>query len=142
VRALFDVNVLIALFDPAHVHHESAHAWWKANQSSGWATCPLTENGFVRVLSQPKYPNAISPSEAVTRLRESIDRGGHEFWTDDVTLRDAALFQFEHILGHRQITDVYLLALAVRNSGRVVTFDRGLPISAVQGATKAHKAVP
>jgi predicted nucleic acid-binding protein len=50
VRALFDVNVLIALFDPAHVHHESAHAWWKANQSSGWATCPLTENGFVRVL--------------------------------------------------------------------------------------------
>ena len=68
MRALFDVNVLIARFDPAHVHHERAHRWWKLNKTSGWASCPLTENGFVRILSQPKYPNTIPTRDALRRL--------------------------------------------------------------------------
>ncbi len=141
MRALFDVNALIALFDPAHVQHESAHAWWKENAAAGRASCPLTENGFVRILSQPKYPNAVSAQDAIRRLSESIDRTDHAFWPDDVTLRDESLFRRENLVGHRQITDVYLLALAVRNSGRVVTFDCGIPISVVEGATEENLAL-
>jgi hypothetical protein len=141
VRALFDVNVLIALFDPDHVHHELAHRWWEANGSSGWASCPLTENGFVRVLSQPKYPNAISLEDAVGRLSRSKKQGNHAFWTDDLSLSDDSIFHVEHVLGHRHVTDVYLLALAVRNSGRLVTFDRGVPLSAIEGAENRHLVV-
>ena len=141
MRALFDVNVLIALFDPDHVHHERAHAWWKGNKASGWASCPLTENGFVRILSQPKYPNAISTQDAIRRLSQSIGHGGHEFWVDDVSLTDASVFLSEHMLGRRQITDLYLLALAVRNSGRLVTFDQSIPISAIAGSKPTHRIV-
>ena len=139
MRALFDVNVLIALFDPEHVHHERAHQWWKLNKASGWASCPLTENGFVRILSQPKYPNAIPTNDALRLLRQSINRGGHAFWVDDVSLTDTDLFHTEHILGPKQITDLYLLALAVRNSGRLVTFDRRIPLSGVEGAIQEHR---
>ncbi len=138
MRALFDVNVLIALFDPDHVHHELAHGWWKTNEASGWASCPLTENGFVRILSQPKYPNAVAIEDAIRRLSRSKGQRDHAFWADDVSLSDRSVFHVEHILGHRQVTDVYLLALAVRNSGRLVTFDQGVPISAIEGAEKRH----
>ncbi len=139
MRALFDVNVLIALFDPAHVHHERAHRWWKLNKASGWASCPLTENGFVRILSQPKYPNAIPTHDALRRLSQSINLGGHTFWVDDVSLTDTTVFHSEHMLRPKQITDLYLLALAVRNSGRLVTFDQRIPLAGVEGATQEHR---
>jgi toxin-antitoxin system PIN domain toxin len=139
VRALFDINVLIALFDPAHVHHERAHAWWRRNKASGWASCPLTENGFVRILSQPKYPNTVSVQDALRRLERSIKRGGHAFWADELSLIDSTVFHREQVMGPKRITDLYLLALAVRNAGRLVTFDRGIPISAVEGARPKHR---
>jgi toxin-antitoxin system PIN domain toxin len=139
MRALFDINVLIALFDPAHVHHERAHGWWKQNKASGWASCPLTENGFVRILSQPKYPNPIAAQDAIRRLERSIERGGHAFWPDDVSLVDSTVFHREHLMGPKRITDLYLLALAVRNAGRLVTFDRSIALSTVEGAKPKHR---
>jgi len=138
--ALLDVNVLIALFDPDHVHHEAAHAWFAAHRPSGWATCPLTENGLVRILSNPAYsPVSERPAKIVERLRAFRDSGDHCFWSDDVTLCDPDLFSLD--VGWRRLTDVYLLALARRNEGRLATFDRSIPLKAVRGAGPEHLAV-
>jgi len=139
VTALLDVNVLIALVDSAHVHHEAAHLWFAAHiRNEGWATCPLTENGMVRVLSQPTYPSGqCTPAEVVEILRalKNSHRQVHEFWTDDVSLSDDSLFQPAYIAGSRQVTDVYLLGLAARRGGNVVSFDRSLPWQAIRGGT-------
>ena len=139
MRALFDVNALLALFDEAHAFHGSLRAWWHDNQGSGeWATCPLTQNGFVRIMSQPRYLQSRTPAEALTALRTGVDQPGHEFWPDDVSIADKGLFSPANILGPNQITDVYLLGLAVKHGGRLVTFDRGLPLKAVRGAEPLH----
>jgi len=117
---LLDVNVLVALFDPAHVHHDAAHAWFEGARPSGWATCPLTQNGFLRVVSNPAYPgNRTTVGDAADRLRRFLASDGHEFWTDDVSLLDARVARTASLAGHREITDAYLLALAVRRGGRL-----------------------
>lgn len=135
--ALLDVNVLIALFDPAHVHHEAAHGWLEVNRKYRWATCPLTENAFARVLSNPSYPGrGTTIEDAVSRLQTFCSEREHEFWPDSVSLLDRRRFRWNHIQGHRQITDVYLLALAVSNRGRLATFDSTISLRAVEG-TKA-----
>jgi toxin-antitoxin system PIN domain toxin len=140
--ALLDVNVLVALFDPDHVHHELAHDWFADNGRAAWATCPLTENGFVRVLSHPGYAGTVSrATDLVTRLRRFCGSGGHEFWPDAVSLRDETAFDASLIAGHRQITDVYLLGLAHSHGGRLATFDRTIPWRAVKGATAASLAI-
>jgi len=137
--ALLDVNVLIALFDPVHGHHQAAHDWFARNRAQGWATCPLTENGFVRVICNPGYPGRRTPlPDTIHRLRLFEGSGDHAFWADSVTLCDDSFFLSAHIAGHRQLTDVYLLGLAVKNGGRLATFDRGIPISSVAGARKHH----
>jgi toxin-antitoxin system PIN domain toxin len=137
--ALLDVNVLVALFDPDHVHHEAAHAWFAPSRITGWATCPLTENGFVRVLSNPAYVSEPErPGALLARLRSFCASGGHVFWPDDVTLRGARTLRAGAALSHATLTDVYLLALAVAHGGRLATFDRRIPVSAVTGAEKAH----
>jgi toxin-antitoxin system PIN domain toxin len=141
MRALFDTNVLIAVLDNDHVHHRNAHEWWAANGSAGWATCPLTENGVARITSQPRYKNPITPVFAIELLIEQVGRTDHVFWPDDVTLRDLSLFDLDRIRGPNQITDVYLLGLAVRNGGRLVTFDRSIPLAAVRGAEPRHLVV-
>jgi uncharacterized protein len=134
--ALLDVNVLVALFDGVHIHHEAAHVWFERDRSLGWATCPLTENGFVRVLSNSAYPGrATTVEDAIDRLERFRLSGGHTFWADTVSFRSVELFRSIHIGGHRQLTDVYLLALAVQNGGRLATFDRSIPLHAVAGAT-------
>ena len=134
--ALLDVNVLIALFDPDHVHHDVAHDWFADNRARGWATCAVTENGFVRVLANPAYGSAISrPAELVARLRRLSDIEGHQFWADSVSLRDPALFDCSRV-GHRQITEVYLLGLAQKNGGVLATFDRTIPAGAIVGARR------
>ncbi len=133
--ALLDVNVLVALFDPAHRNHEEAHQWFSRNRRRGWATCPLTMNGCVRVLSNPAYPTVeATPAEVVARLRELCATPDHHFWSDSVCLKDEELFRPIAITGHHQVTDVYLLGLAVRLHGKLVTFDRSIPIRAVIGA--------
>jgi toxin-antitoxin system PIN domain toxin len=138
--ALLDVNFLIALFDPNHVHHDAAHAWFGAQRASGWATCPLTENGVVRILSNPAYsPSAERPGDIARRLASFRASGDHVFWPDDVSVCDPTVFNLT--IGHRQLTDVYLLALAVRRGGRLTTFDRSIPVNAVRGARSLHVVV-
>ena len=136
--ALLEVNVLVALFNPVHVHHELAHDWFADNRASGWASCPLTENGFLRVLGNPARGDQMMPiPELVARLRKFCASGHHEFWEDAVSLRDKHLFNAPMARGHRQLTDVYLLGLATRKRGRLVTFDRTIPLMAVIGASRA-----
>jgi uncharacterized protein len=138
MRALFDVNVLLALVQPDHVHFDRAQQWWEANQEHGWASCPLTQNGFARIISQQTYLKPLRTAEAVARLAEQIERTDHVFWPDDVSIADPAIFDPSGILGPNQITDVYLLALAVRNNGRFATLDSAVSLRAVRGAEPRH----
>ena len=140
--ALLDVNLLVALFDGAHIHHESAHEWFGRQRDQGWGTCPLTENGLVRVVSNAAYPGRrTTVADALDRLRTFALSGGHVFWDDSLSLRDAALIDPDHIGGAGRVTDVDLLALAVRHGGRLATFDRRISRSAVIGAKTCHLAV-
>jgi uncharacterized protein len=141
LRSLLDVNVLIALLQPDHAHHGVAHEWWSTQRSEGWASCPLTQNGFVRIVSQPRYPKPLPITRALELLAEEVDGTDHAFWPDDISLLDAGRINRARILGPKQLTDVYLLALAVKNGGRLATFDRAIPISAVRGATKRNVVV-
>ncbi len=138
MRVLFDVNVLIAIVDEEHVHHWVTHEWWGANRSDGWATCPLTENGLARIMSQSRYKNRVTTTFAIDLLAEQVAEPDHAFWPDDISLSDSALFNPSRILGPNQITDVYLLALAVKNGGRLATLDRSVPLGAVRGAEPRH----
>jgi toxin-antitoxin system PIN domain toxin len=140
--ALLDVNVLVALFDPDHYHHELAHDWFAEYGAAGWATSPITEAGFVRVVSNPKYgSDPTRPTAALDLLRRFCRGAGHHFWEDRVSLRDESLFALEVAGGHRQLTDVYLLGLARRMEGTLVTFDRTIPLAAVKGAVRANLSV-
>ena len=141
MRALLDVNVLLALFDRAHIHQTRAQTWWSANDRPGWASCPLTQNGFVRIASQKGYPRPSPFADVLTVLDEQIAKDDHKFWPDDISITDGRWFDHAYVLGPNQITDVYLLALAVKNGGRLVTFDRGLPLRAVHGAQAQHLVV-
>ena len=137
--SLLDVNVLVALFDPAHIHHDTAHQWFEGCREQGWSTCPLTENGVVRVLSSPTYPGRrTTVADAVNRLEAFTSSGGHQFWEDSLTLRDPAVIDPALVGGARQVTDVYLLALAVGRDGRLASFDRRLNLSAVRRAGARH----
>jgi uncharacterized protein len=140
--ALLDVNVLVALFDPAHPNHEDAHRWFGRNRKRGWATCPLTVNGCVRILSNPAYPTVeATPAEIILRLRDLCSAVDHHFWSDSVSLLDEGQFRAQAIMGHQKIADAYLLGLAVRHSGKLVTFDRSIPLKAVKGAQATHLEV-
>jgi uncharacterized protein len=133
--ALLDVNVLIALFDECHVHHEPAHDWFADHQGQRWATCPLTENAFIRILSDPGQGPAFfvaTLAEHLTRFRRDPH---HEFWPDAISILDDAVFNLPVVRGPRQLTDVFLLGLAVAHGGRLVTFDQSIPSGAVNGAT-------
>lgn len=143
MRALLDINVIIALFDPDHAFHERAHAWWSVNRKRGWASCPLTENGAVRIMSHPGYSRKMqfTPGDLIARLREFVDQTDHEFWGDVISLRDESLFVDDRIHCSRQLTDLYLLALAISHQGRLVTFDEGIPLSAVLNAKAVNLCV-
>ena len=137
--ALLDVNVLVALFDAAHVNHEEAHDWLASHGRRKWATCPLTIHGCIRVLSGVGYPRvAASAAEVASRLRTFCEKPGHEFWPDDISLLDEARFRAAKIAGPQQMTDVYLLGLAVARDGQLVTFGRSIPLAAVAGANSSH----
>lgn len=138
MTTLLDVNVLIALLDPHHVKHDDAHAWFEKNAGDGWATCPLTENGLVRVLGQPRYPKSPGSIEAIANLlaifTESVN---HLFWADDITILDERRFIRSRLGPSARLTDAYLLALAVKNGGRFATFDQKLSAAAVIGGEEA-----
>jgi toxin-antitoxin system PIN domain toxin len=140
-RALLDVNVLLALLDEDHVHHPVAWSWLAAEGGRGWATCALTENGFVRVITQPRYPNALTTVDAIALLAGACAAPEHRFWECRVSLLDATRLDGRRIHRPSQITDAYLLALAVAEEGRLVTLDRQVALGAVPGATKDHLVV-
>ncbi|MBV8808152.1 MAG: VapC toxin family PIN domain ribonuclease [Acidobacteriaceae bacterium] len=139
MAALLDVNALIALVDSDHVSHQSIQKWFIKHHRSGWATCPLTENGIVRVLSQAAYPSGQrTPSEVIQVLNalKGAFASSYEFWPDDISIADDSAFKSSLIAGARQLTDVYLLGLAVRHKGSLVSFDRSLTWQAARGASE------
>jgi toxin-antitoxin system PIN domain toxin len=138
MRALLDVNVLIALLDADHSSHAQATQWFGSHARAGWASCPITQNGCVRIMSHPGYPNALPVSAVIERLAEATAGRFHEFWLDDISLLDALVADSTRIHGPRQVTDVYLLALAVRHGGRLVTFDASISRDAAIGANQGH----
>ena len=141
MRAPYDTSCLIAILDKDHSAHTTVSAWFVANIEHGWASCPLTQNGCVRILSQPDYPGTFSVAEAMAGLRDAISSEHHRFIPDDISLLDDALVDVRQLLGHRQLADVYLLALAVAHDARLVTLDRRIPLDAVHGADENHLVV-
>ena len=139
-RFLLDVNVLIALIDPAHVQHDRAHAWFAAKGHKAWATCPLTENGVLRIVGHLRYPNSPGSPAAVAELLSSLrNLPGHAFWPDDISLLDRKLANTTRLLDSAHVTDSYLLALAHAHKGQLATFDQRMPAeSVVNGATALH----
>ena len=135
---LLDVNMLIALSWPSHIHHRAAHAWFSKNAAHGWATCPLTQCAFVRISSNPKIiPEAVTPNEALDLLRQIVSQEHHTFWPDDVAVLDECIPN-KFLVGHRQVTDAYLLGLAIHHGGRLVTLDKGVLALARPGSSDAR----
>ncbi len=135
--ALLDVNVLIALLDTEHRHYDAATDWFGRNAAAGWATCPIVQNGAVRILSGSGYAASPAPAAYVTvTLAKLCARRDHQFWPDTISLLDPAHVEPTRLPGWRHLTDTYLLALARANGGRLVTFDRRLQISAVIGGER------
>lgn len=135
---LLDVNVLIALIDPAHVGHDAAHTWFEEEGRQDWATCPITQNGVIRIVGHPKYPNTPgSPAEAAEIVQRLCALDGHRFWPDDVNLIGDDAVDVSQIRTSGQVTDSYLLALAATRGGKLATFDRKLSVRAVRGGRGA-----
>ncbi len=136
--SLLDVNVLIALCDGRHEHHEHAARWFVAHAAAGWASCPLTQNGALRIMSAPSYPGARPVVQVLEQLRALCAGAHHRFWPDALSVLQPGLLNPAHLLGHRQLTDAYLLALAVDHQGRLVTLDGAVALRSVHGATPDH----
>ena len=135
---LVDVNVLIALLDGSHVHHVIAHRWFAADGRKAWATCPIVQNGVARIMGNPRYPASPGPPSLIfSQLAAWTADPGHEFWPEDFGLADGPLVDASRILTSQQVTDTYLLALAVRHGGKLATFDRRLATGAVEGGQAA-----
>jgi toxin-antitoxin system PIN domain toxin len=141
--ALLDLNILTALLWPAHEHHDAAHQWFSARANARWATCSLTQLGFVRLVSNPAFSrDALSPLEAIALLAENLTHPGHEFWTETLPVPVAVKGIETALQGYRQLTDAYLLALANRRKGVMATFDRGLRSLAGETFASALHIVP
>ncbi len=141
MRALLDINVIIALLDRGHVMHGAARRWMEQELDHGWATCPITENGVVRIMSQPAYPNHRPVAQVADRLAEACNHSSHAFWPETISLLEPGLIRWERLLGPRQITDSYLLALAVTHGGRFVSFDQRISLDLVPKASTEHLAM-
>ena len=141
--ALLAVNILTALLWPAHEHHDAAHRWFRARAKRHWATCALTQLGFVRIVSNPAFSrDALSPAAAVTLLAENLAHPAHEFWTDGLSVPAALKGVESGLQGHRQVTDGYLLAVASRRKGVLATFDGGLRTLAGTAFAAALEIIP
>ena len=141
---LLDVNVLIALIDSQNSQHKAAHNWFSGIGQKSWATCPLTENGVLRVVGNPRFPNSPgSPRTVAESLDSLLGLPGHKFWPDDISLLDRGKFDLRRLLTASQVTDSYLLGLAIAHGGQLATFDRRLIPDAVQnGAQGLHLISP
>jgi toxin-antitoxin system PIN domain toxin len=141
---LYDVNFLIALLDRYHAHYEIAHRWLGASpEPLPWATCPLTENAFVRITGRPSYPNGFgSAAAAIECLRENCSQSNHTFWPDDISLLDPKIWAEPDRVSPTHLTDLYLLALAVKNGGKLVSFDRTIPAQLIRGGKEGLLILP
>ena len=137
MTSLLDVNVLISLLDANHAHHAAASAWRIQNQDS-WASCALTQNGYIQLATQEKYGNAISVKEAIRRLTNAVAEPDHVFLAEHISVLDVNHVAHDHIQGRGQITDIYLLALSVFHGAQLVTLDKRIPLIAVPNATESH----
>jgi uncharacterized protein len=141
--ALLDLNILTALLWPAHEHHDAAHRWFGSREDARWATCPLTQLGFVRLVASPGFSrDALSPLAAVALLHDNLSHKGHEFWSENLQVPAVVKGLESAVQGHRQLTDAYLLALAARRRGVLATFDRGLRTLAGDRYGAALELVP
>jgi toxin-antitoxin system PIN domain toxin len=135
---LLDVNVLIALADPLHTHRDATKDWFRRSAKEGWATCPLTENAFVRILGQPAYPNGPqNPIGALQLLRHLTSLPGHQFWDDAISLTEDAIFKIQRTTTARQLTDAYLLGLAASRGDKLITLDQRIDPKNVANGTRA-----
>jgi toxin-antitoxin system PIN domain toxin len=134
---LLDVNVLIALSWPEHMQHAMARRWFARHRAKGWATCPLAQAGFVRIVSNPAFSSrSVSVQQAIDGLVDSLRDDAHRFWPDSISLPDAIEILRKPISGHQQVTDAYLVALAIRNKGKLVTLDREIQQWAPAGSVE------
>ena len=141
--ALLDLNILTALLWPAHEHHDAAHRWFRARADARWATCALTQLGFVRITSNPAFSrDAVSPAEAAALLAENLSHPGDEFWSEGLQVPAAIKGMEARLQGYRRLTDAYFLALASRRKGVLATFDRGLRTLAEDPFASALEIVP
>lgn len=134
MTSLLDVNALVSLLDANHAHHAAITGWFGQNEDR-WASCPITQNGYLRIVTQERYPNTISIKEAIRTLSQAVSTPGHKFLPDDISLLDQQLVAHRHLQGHNQLTDIYLLALSVSHGARFVTLDKGVSRFAVPQAT-------
>jgi toxin-antitoxin system PIN domain toxin len=136
---LLDVNVLVALGWKGHPDHTAAQAWFAKNSSKGWATCAFTQAAFVRIVSNPAFSSdAVSPLAALTLLTTNLNHPRHQFWADNLSLRDAVRPFEERLVGHQQLTDAYLLGLAIQRKGKLATFDQSVGALFGRGDPKAQ----
>ncbi len=139
---LLDVNVLIALVDPAHVQHEEAHDWFARVGKKSFSTCPITENGLLRIVGHPKYPNSPGPpSSVMPALAKIRSLPGHKFWTDKISMADQSFVSVPHLSSHSRVTDIYLLALARSHGGRLATMDHRISADAVPDGKKCLELI-
>ena len=134
MRCLLDTSILIALLDASHIHHRLTAQWLQTHGSAGWASCPITLNGCIRILSQPSYPNRLPMQQVVAGLRQAMQNPLHEFWADDVNTVTSQAIDWSYTVRPAQLTDVYLLALAVAHEARFVTLDQGIAPACVPTA--------
>jgi uncharacterized protein len=135
---LLDANVLIALCDELHAHHRDAHHWFTSGGNQSWATCPLTENAFVRITSKTSYPRSTgSVVEQLKTLRELCQLSGHQFWPDEVSLLRQEIWSRPDLTNPADLTDLYLIALAVKRGAKFVTLDRTIPAHRIRGGKEA-----
>lgn len=142
---LLDVNVLIALINPSHVHSSVAHDWFSSRAKESWATCPIVENGVVRILGNPRYlfaPAQSSPAGVARILSELRSIPGHVFWPDTVSLFDDAIVDLSRLRHSKEVTDTYLLALASSKGGKLATFDAHIATATVRGGADALHLIP
>lgn len=141
MASLYDVSALLALLDENHGKHSAVLEWFTGNAEDGWLSCPLTQNGYLRIVCQRRYPNPLSFHEALARLRVAIASQYHRFIADDISLVDETIIYHQNITSHGQLTDAYLLGLAVAHDAHLVTLDTRIPLNTVRGATEMHLLV-
>jgi len=139
---LLDINVVIALIDPSHVHHARAHTWFAEEGRHEWLSSPTTQNGALRIVSHPRYSNTQPPALVARSVRSLLAAGGHRFIADRISLLDLAIVDPDALLSSSQLTDTYLLALAATERAQLATFDRRIVTAAVRAPGVHLKQVP